>query len=51
MTYSKDSEKKTKELLRLSSAIREAAVLDEQTDLFKNAFDGFDSDSEDYVLF
>ena len=45
--YTKDAEKRTRELLRLSSAIREAAVLDEETQLFMDAFDGFDSDSED----
>ena len=45
--YTKDSEKKTKELLRLSSAIRKAAELDEETQLFMDAFDGFDSDAED----
>ena len=43
----KDSERKTRELLRLSSAIREAAVLDKETELFMDAFDGFDSDSDD----
>ena len=45
--YTKDAEKRTRELLRLSSAIRAAAVLDEETQLFMDAFDGFDSDSED----
>ena len=44
----KDSEKKkTRELLWLSSAIIGAAILDDETELFMDAFDGFDSDSED----
>ena len=45
--YTKESEKKTRELLRLSSAIREAAVLEEDDELLMDAFDGFDSDDEE----
>ena len=46
--YTKESEMKTKELLQLSSAIREAAVMDEETEMLMDAYDGFDSDSEEW---